>query len=221
MIWIISINVNSKLSSKSTGRVRYVLTVALQKAKIISGAGPTLTSGGSLGRFGDCSKELVLSVEQVKAWRPLVEQVRGEIPTKNQNFSIMGITWVVTRWQSTLWGESHVLDHVDSRERDTGGAGRLPEVADKTFAWHLYYILYYYYIYVKRWKVSFNTGTMLKARQVGTTAPLPERWGWISPPKLLFLSVLGVLGWLVIFNKFGFGWVSSLDLRLDGYLQQI
>ena len=52
---------------------------------------------------------------------------------------------------------------------------------------------------------------MLKALQVGTTAPLPERW--VSAPKLLFLSVLGVLGWLVIFNKFGFGWVSSLDFR--------
>ena len=78
------------------------MTVALQKAKIISGAGPTLTSGGSLGRFGDCSKELVLSVEQVKAWRPLVEQVWGEFPRKNQNFPIMDISWVVTRWQSTL-----------------------------------------------------------------------------------------------------------------------
>ena len=65
LIWIISINVNSRLSSKSksTGQARYALTVALQKAKIISGAGPTLTSGASLGRFGDCSEdwlELVL-----------------------------------------------------------------------------------------------------------------------------------------------------------------
>ena len=60
---------------------------------------------------------------------------------------------------------------------------------------------------------------MLKARQVGTTAPLPERW--VSAPKLLFLSVLGVLGWLVIFNKVGFGWVSSTNLGLVGYLHLI